>query len=82
MAQQVFQNVVNHDYVGACRYTGYENKSIRLKLECGHEIQDKASRFEGKGKCIPKRARCRDCEHQRANSPGFVGADSFNGSMT
>lgn len=53
------RKVKKFDYVGACRYTGYQNKSIRLYLTCGHEIQRKAS-------CgVPKRARCTDCEKGR-----------------
>jgi hypothetical protein len=40
---------------GASRYTGYQHKSINLKLECGHELYRKASAG------TPKTARCRDC---------------------
>lgn len=47
--------VTNHEYVGACRYTGYVAKSIRLVLECGHENLRKASQG------VPTRAHCRDC---------------------
>jgi hypothetical protein len=50
------RTVDSFDYVGACRYTGYEHKSILLKLECGHELQRKAS--EG----VPRRAHCRECK--------------------
>lgn len=58
-----FSKVINYNYVGACRYTGYQNKAIKLKLECGHDYASrKASDFEGHGKCIPKKVRCRDCE--------------------
>ena len=44
------------EYFGACRYTGYIDKSIRLFLECGHEQTRKASQG------VPQKARCRDCE--------------------
>lgn len=52
----VFRPVKNFEYVGACRYTGYIARSIRLFLECGHEQVRKASQG------IPRKARCRDCE--------------------
>lgn len=51
----VMSKVWNATYCGACRYTGYEHKSIRLTLECGHEITRKASAG------IPLKARCHDC---------------------
>lgn len=52
----IFQPVTNIEYVGACRYTGYIAKSIRLTLKCGHEIQRKASQG------VPLKAHCRECE--------------------
>lgn len=48
--------VKTFSYTGACRYTGYIPKSIKLTLECGHEQHRKASQG------VPKRAHCRDCE--------------------
>jgi hypothetical protein len=47
--------VIDHEYVGACRYTGYQPKSIRLKLECGHKVVRKASAG------VPRRAQCPEC---------------------
>jgi len=44
---------------GACRYTGYEHKSVRLVLSCGHEQVRKASAG------VPARARCKDCEREK-----------------
>jgi hypothetical protein len=52
----VWQPVSAHEYVGACRYTGYVDKTIRLTLACGHEQYRKASQG------APLKARCRDCE--------------------
>ncbi len=62
----ILQSVTDFEYVGACRYTGYEAKSIRLTLACGHE---QAFRKASAG--IPKRARCRECERDRLSSPNF-----------
>lgn len=54
------RKVVGHEWCGACRYTGYEDKSIRLVLDCGHpQAARKASDFR---RGIPKRAHCRYCE--------------------
>jgi hypothetical protein len=47
--------VISHEYVGACRYTGYQHKSISFKLECGHELVRKASAG------VPRRMQCREC---------------------
>lgn len=55
-AARVMQPVRTIEYVGACRYTGYVDKSIRLTLDCGHEQYRKASAG------VPEKARCRDCE--------------------
>ena len=52
----ILQPVTTHEYVGACRYTGYINKSIKLTLGCGHEQTRKASAG------VPARARCIECE--------------------
>lgn len=52
----MFKAVANFEYAGACRYTGYVDKSIKLTLECGHELWRKASQG------VPKRARCVECE--------------------
>jgi bacterioferritin-associated ferredoxin len=57
------QSVTASEYVGACRYTGYVDKSIRLTLACGHEQYRKASQG------IPVKARCRDCERAAAALP-------------
>lgn len=54
----ILRRVVDHKYVGACRYTGYANKRIRLTLACGHQTTRKASQG------IPAKAFCRECEHQ------------------
>ncbi len=56
----ILQPVAKFMYCGACRYTGYEDKSIRLMLACGHEQVRKASAG------VPAKARCRDCEHLAA----------------
>lgn len=56
----ILRAVRNHEYVGACRYTGYIDKSIRLHLECGHEQARKASQG------VPARARCIECERAGA----------------
>lgn len=47
--------VQSFEWTGACRYTGYVDKSVRLKLVCGHELVRKASQG------VPQRAKCRDC---------------------
>lgn len=52
----ILQLVTDHEYCGACQYTGYIDKAIRLTLKCGHEQTRKASQG------VPRRARCRDCE--------------------
>ena len=54
----ILQPVAKFMYCGACRYTGYEDKSIRLILACGHEQVRKASAG------VPNRARCKDCEYE------------------
>ena len=56
----ILRTVANFHYTGACRYTGYVAKSIRLELECGHEQVRKASAG------VPGKARCRDCEREQA----------------
>lgn len=57
----MFRSVVNWDWCGACRYTGYRNKSVRLVLSCGHELYRKASQG------VPGKARCRECEREKAH---------------
>lgn len=57
------------EYTGACRYTGYVAKSIRLHLECGHELYRKASQG------IPARARCRECERSSELSSQHLGTE-------
>lgn len=47
--------VISHEYTGACRYTGYVDKTIKLTLACGHEQYRKASAG------VPQKAHCRDC---------------------
>jgi hypothetical protein len=59
----IFQPVMSHEWVGASRYTGYTDKSIRLTLACGHQQTRKASQG------LPMKARCRECER---NSTGKV----------
>lgn len=53
----IFSRVVNFQYIGASRYTGYRNCSIKLNLECGHVLRRKASTG------VPLKARCRECEN-------------------
>ena len=53
------RDVASHEYVGACRYTGYVAKSVRLHLSCGHEMVRKASAG------IPRRAKCYECTRDR-----------------
>ena len=53
----ILQRVINFRYVGACRYTGYEDKSIELFLACCHE-QPYRKASQG----VPQRARCQECE--------------------
>lgn len=52
----IYQRVTDIAYVGACRYTGYVAKSLKLHLACGHEQYRKASQG------VPLKAKCRDCE--------------------
>ncbi len=52
----MLQHVIDSEYVGACRYTGYIPRSLKLTLRCGHEQYRKASQG------VPKRARCAECE--------------------
>lgn len=49
--------VLRFEWCGASRYTGYEPKSVRLFLACGHEL------FRKQSQGVPKNARCRDCGH-------------------
>lgn len=53
--RHVLRRVTKYEWVGACRYTGYKAKSIRLTLECGHEVYRKASAG------VPGKAKCREC---------------------
>lgn len=62
----ILKKVINFKFVGASRYTGYADKSIRLYLECGHDFSRKASHG------VPKRARCRDCERGTCKVPRMV----------
>ena len=50
----IFRRVIDHESCGEGRYTEYDNKSIYLILECGHDQYRKASMG------VPDRARCRD----------------------
>lgn len=52
------RKVSTFKYTGGCRYTGYIDKTIKLTLECGHELYRKASQG------VPVKARCRDCAHE------------------
>jgi hypothetical protein len=47
--------VVGYEFCGACRYTGYVDKSVELKLACGHVLYRKVSQG------VPKKAKCREC---------------------
>jgi hypothetical protein len=60
----ILRAVKSFEYVGACRYTGYVHKSIRLYLECGHDQSRKASQG------VPRRARCDECEKLSATPEG------------
>jgi hypothetical protein len=51
------RNVTVYEWTGACRYTGYQNRTIKLTLECGHHNYRKASQG------APQRARCRECAY-------------------
>jgi hypothetical protein len=62
----MLRKVMNFDYVGACRYTGYNARSVRLTLECGHTTTRKAS--DG----VPMRAKCRDCEHLASGGETYI----------
>lgn len=52
----MLRKVIDIEYTGACRYTGYIPKSIRFTLDCGHQLHRKASQG------IPQRAKCRECD--------------------
>ena len=54
--EMTLKRVTDLEYVGACRYTGYVHKSIKLTLECGHTQTRKAS------KGVPQKALCKECE--------------------
>lgn len=54
----MLRKVVSFVYCGASRYTGYQDKSIRLDLECGHDQFRKASAG------VPKRAKCNLCAYE------------------
>lgn len=51
--------VTNTDYVGACRYTGYIDKTARLTLDCGHQKYQKASQR------VPQRTNCVECDREQ-----------------
>jgi hypothetical protein len=59
----MLRSVKYHEYTGACRYTGYVHKTIKLTLDCGHENYRKASQG------VPMKARCRDCARTAADTP-------------
>lgn len=63
----ILRTVKSHEYVGASRYTGYIDKSIRLYLECGHDQARKASQ------AVPARARCIECERRGPATPSQDG---------
>lgn len=52
---KIRRKVIDVNYVGACRYTGYINKTAELVLECGHTLYRKASSG------VPRMAQCREC---------------------
>lgn len=56
----ILQTVVKFEYTGACRYTGYVARSIKLTLKCGHETFRKASAG------VPLKARCKECEQRNS----------------
>ena len=56
--------VRRHEYTGACRYTGYQNKTIKLFLECGH------MQFRKLSQGVPARARCSKCREVATNTEG------------
>lgn len=68
------RKVSKFEYIGACRYTGYIPKSVKLHLECGHEITRKASTG------TPVRARCLVC-HNIALSAMIKNPDHFERMM-
>lgn len=70
MAKPVYQPVVRTEYVGACRYTGYIDRSIRFYLACGHEVTRKASQG------TPTRIKCRDCGRAILAAQETIGAPS------
>lgn len=62
----IFKRVIKSQYCGACRYTGYVHKSIRLHLECGHEQYRKRSAG------TPGKARCPNCEQNELKHDRFM----------
>lgn len=64
------QKVVSFNYVGACRYTGYIDKSIELILECGH-----GQPFRKASQGVPRTANCRECDRLREHSRAALAAD-------
>jgi hypothetical protein len=55
MNGRVWRRVERWEWTGACASTGYEHKSVRLILSCGHEQVRKASRG------VPIKALCGRC---------------------
>lgn len=49
------KRVVDIEYVGGCRYTGYVDKTAKLILECGHTEYRKAS------VPVPIKVKCKKC---------------------
>lgn len=62
-ATMMFRNMVSAEYCGASRYTGYVARSVRIKLECGHELIRRASEFGTQSKF-----HCRDCDRQELSA--------------
>lgn len=67
MSDRVWQPVVNIEYFGACRYTGYIDRSVWLILKCGHKLGRKASQR------IPAKALCRECARPTTDKGGRDG---------
>lgn len=68
----VLCDVVDSEYCGGCRYTGYINKTIHLTLACGHEMYRKASAG------IPRKARCHECSRDATSDAIKAAREKFD----
>ncbi len=59
--KSIMRKVIGSEYVGACQYTGYIDRSIRLDLECGHQMFRKASAG------VPLKAKCHECTRDQVS---------------